>query len=107
MGSSVGGALGNVVGQQDAGQIVGGVAGEQTLLKCEINSTCSHSDLQSYILHDKGALAGASAGANVGNNLGNGLNNLVHGLGGRWNNNNCNGYYGGYGYGHHGYGYGR
>lgn len=32
MGSSVGGALGNVVGQQDAGQIVGGVAGEQTLL---------------------------------------------------------------------------
>ena len=34
MGSSVGGALGNVVGQQDAGQIVGGVAGEQTLLKC-------------------------------------------------------------------------
>ena len=48
MGSSVGGALGNVVGQQDAGQIVGGVAGEQTLLKCEINSTfrfaivCAH-----------------------------------------------------------------
>merc|ERR550517_20129 len=75
VGSSVGGALGNVVGQQNAGQIVGSVAG---------------------------ALAGASAGANVGNNLGSGLNNLVHGLGGRWNNNNCNGYYG-----HHGYGYGR
>ena len=27
---------------------------------------------------------------------------IVHGLGGWWNNNNCNGYYG-----HHGYGYGR
>ena len=32
MGSSVGGALGNVVGQQDAGQIVGGVAGGSYLL---------------------------------------------------------------------------
>ena len=32
MGSSVGGALGNVVGQQDAGQIVGGVAGGSFIL---------------------------------------------------------------------------
>ena len=58
------------------------------------------------VYNPTGALAGASAGANVGNNVGNGLNNLVHGLGGRWNNNNCNSYYGygGYhsGYGHHG-----
>ena len=59
-----------------------------------------------------GALGGAAAGANVGNNVGNGLNNLVHGLGGKWNNNYGysngyynNGYYSGHGYGHHGYGH--